>query len=59
MTVVMKLLTEIGPDVSRLASVKHFCSWLGLCPGTKVSGGKALKRRATALDFQINFVVAA
>lgn len=55
----MKLLTEIGPDVSRLASVKHFCSWLGLCPGTKVSGGKALKRRATALDFQINFVVAA
>ena len=38
----MKLLTEIGPDVSRLASVKHFCSWLGLCPGTKISGGKVL-----------------
>lgn len=41
-TVVMKLLTEIGPDVSRFASVKHFCSWLGLCPGTKISGGKVL-----------------
>ncbi|MCE2646340.1 MAG: transposase, partial [Burkholderiaceae bacterium] len=32
----------IGPDVSRFASVKHFCSWLGLCPGTKISGGKVL-----------------
>ena len=41
-TAVMKLLTEIGPDVSRLASVKHFCFWLGLCPGTKISGGKVL-----------------
>lgn len=41
-TVVMKLLTEIGPDVSRFASVKHFCSWLALCPGTKISGGKVL-----------------
>jgi transposase len=41
-TVVMKLMSEIGPDVSRFASVKHFCSWLGLCPGTKISGGKVL-----------------
>jgi transposase len=41
-TVVMKLLTEIGPDLSRFATVKHFCSWLGLCPGTKISGGKVL-----------------
>ena len=41
-TVVMKLLSEIGPDISRFASVKHFCSWLGLCPGTKISGGKLL-----------------
>lgn len=39
---VMKLLTEIGPDLSRFANVKHFCSWLGLCPGTKISGGKVL-----------------
>jgi transposase len=41
-TAVMKLLTEIGPDLSRFANVKHFCSWLGLCPGTKISGGKVL-----------------
>jgi transposase len=41
-TTVLKLLTEIGPDLSRFATVKHFCSWIGLCPGTKISGGKKL-----------------
>ena len=41
-SVVMKLLSEIGTDLSRFANVKHFCSWLGLCPGTKVGGGKVL-----------------
>jgi transposase len=39
---VMKIVSEVGPDQSRLANVKHFCSWPGLCPGTKISGGKAL-----------------
>lgn len=42
---VMTILSEIGPDLSRFASVKHFCSWLGLCPGTKISGGKVLSAR--------------
>jgi transposase len=31
-----------GTDLSRFANVKHFCSWLGLCPGTRISGGKVL-----------------
>ncbi len=39
---VLKLLSEIGPDLSHFATVKHFCSWLALCPGTKISGGKVL-----------------
>jgi transposase len=42
---VMKILSEIGPDLSRFANVKHFCSWLGLCPGTKISGGKVLSSK--------------
>ena len=42
---VMKLLSEIGKDLSRFANVKHFCSWLGLCPATKISGGKVLSAR--------------
>ena len=44
-TSVLTILSEIGPDLSRFASVKHFCSWLGLCPGTKISGGKILGAR--------------
>jgi len=42
---VMKILCEIGPDLSRFETVKHFCSWLGLCPGTKISGGKVLSAK--------------
>jgi hypothetical protein len=44
-TTVMTILSEIGPDLSRFANVKHFCSWLGVCPGAKVSGGKVLSAR--------------
>ena len=39
------ILSEIGTDMSRWPSVKHFCSWLGLSPCHKVSGGKVLSRR--------------
>jgi len=42
---VMKILSEIGTDLSRFANVKHFCSWLGLCPATQISGGKVLSAR--------------
>ncbi len=39
------LLSEIGTDMHRWPSVKHFCSWLGLCPQHQISGGKVLSRR--------------
>lgn len=42
---VFKVLAEIGTDLSRFKTVKHFCSWLGLCPGTRISGGKRLSGR--------------
>jgi transposase len=45
LTAAMKILSELGPDLSHFASVKHFCSWLGLCPGTKISGGKVLSAK--------------
>jgi transposase len=38
----LKILVELGPDLSKFKSAKQFCSWLGLCPGTRVSGGKRL-----------------
>lgn len=36
------IVSEIGLDVSKFQSEKQFCSWLGLCPSPKVSGGKRL-----------------
>jgi transposase len=41
----LTLLTEVGPNVSRFRSEKHFCSWLGLCPDNRISGGKVLSSR--------------
>lgn len=38
----MTIISEVGTDMSRFPSDKHFASWLGLCPGTNVSGGKRL-----------------
>lgn len=42
---VLMLIAEIGVDMNRWRSAKAFCSWLGLCPGTKISGGRVLSRR--------------
>jgi transposase len=43
-TTALKVMSEVGPDMSRFKSAKHFSSWLGLCPGTRISGGKVLSR---------------
>ena len=47
-TTALKIMSEVGPDLSRFPSVKHFTSWLGLCPGTKISGGKKLSGKSRA-----------
>lgn len=39
------ILSEIGLDMSRWPTVKHFTSWLGLSPNNKISGGKVLGSR--------------
>jgi transposase len=41
----VKVLSEIGTDMSRWPTAAHFASWLGLCPGNKISGGKVLSSR--------------
>jgi transposase len=38
----LKILSELGISLHRFKTVKHFCSWLGLCPGTRISGNKRL-----------------
>ena len=42
---VLKVIGEIGTDISRWPTAKHFCSWLCLCPGSKKSGGKVISSR--------------
>jgi transposase len=42
---VLIVISEIGLDMSRWRSAKAFCSWLGLCPGNKISGGKVLSSK--------------
>ena len=43
---VLKIISEIGFDLNRWKSSKQFASWLGLCPGNKVSGGKRLSGKS-------------
>lgn len=42
---VQTILTEVGTDMSRWPTVKHFCSWLRLAPNHDISGGKVLRSR--------------
>jgi hypothetical protein len=41
----LTLISELGPGVSQFASVKKFCSWLGLCPNWKKTGGRVKSSR--------------
>ena len=33
-------MAEVGLDPTRFPTGEHFTSWLGLCPGSRVTGGK-------------------
>jgi transposase len=44
-TTALVVLSEIGTDLSRFPSEKHFVSWLGLCPQHRGSAGKIFSRR--------------
>ena len=53
----LTLIRELGTDFTKWPTVKHFASWLGLCPNFKQTGGqvkssqtrKGKNRAATAL----------
>ena len=44
------ILSEIGTDMSKWPSEKHFCSWLGLAPHTDIAGGKILRSQTLKTD---------
>jgi transposase len=41
----LQIVAEIGIDMGRWPSAKHFTSWLALAPNNKVSGGRLLSSR--------------
>ena len=44
-TTALAVISETGTDMSRFPSAGHFASWMGLCPGTKITGGKVMSGR--------------
>jgi len=44
-TTALVVLSEIGTDLSRFPTEKHFVSWLGLCPQHRGSADKIFSRR--------------
>jgi transposase len=53
---VQNIISEVGLDPGAFPTVKHFTSWLGLCPNNRITGGnvkssntrKVVNRAATA-----------
>ncbi len=48
------IISEIGTDMERFATVKHFCSWLGLAPHNDISGGRILRSRTMKVRNRAN-----
>jgi transposase len=44
------VLSEIGTDMSKWETVKHFASWLGICPQNEITGGKVQSRSTARTD---------
>ena len=58
----LKVVSEIGTDMTKWPTAKHFASWLGLSPNNRVTGGRVISSRtkpsanraATALRLAAN-----
>lgn len=50
---VMKILSEIGIDLSRFDYDRHFCSWLALSPLTKIGGNKVISARTKRSAYRV------
>lgn len=51
---VQTIISEIGTDMERFPSVKHFCSWVGLAPHNDISGGRVLRSRTMKVRNRAN-----
>ena len=45
----LKVISEIGTDMTKWPSAKHFASWLGLrCPNNRITGGRVMSSKTKA-----------
>jgi transposase len=44
-SIAQTIISEIGLDMSRWPTVKHFCAWLGLSPRNEITGGKVKRSK--------------
>jgi transposase len=42
---VMTLISEVGQDIYKFETAKHFTSWLRLAPNNRISGGKVISSK--------------
>ena len=49
-----QILAEIGTDMNRWPSSKHFTAWLGLAPNNEISGGKVLRSKTKKTKSRAN-----
>ena len=41
----LKVISEIGADMTKWPSAKHFASWLGLSPSNRITGGRVMSSK--------------
>ena len=41
----LKVVSEIGTDMTKWPSAKHFASWLGLSPNNRITGGRVISSK--------------
>ena len=41
----LKVISEIGTDMTKWPSAKHFASWLGLSPNNRITGGRVISSK--------------
>ena len=41
----LKVTSEVGTDMTKWPSAKHFASWLGLSPNNRITGGRVISSK--------------
>lgn len=49
----LAIVSEIGLDLNKWPTAKHFTSWIGIAPKPKISGGKVITHRTSKVKSRI------